>query len=797
MGDEVDPHEGQEELYARQCALEEKMVGIRADLLSKACAEAQDEGKEADTIYGKLLIRNGVNPLAAHLRTKHNEVRRGPRPIEKEVLDHLSMEMVAFLTLKYALANISVPTKLTAISIALGKSIEKEAKAARLAVKRPGVVKVLDPLKSTDHVKLGDYLLGEAEGLLHFFKKETVPGENHQQDYLVIEDDKAEWITECLRKEIHFHPTYLPMCMKPQDWTTPFDGGYVSNKEMVEPLSLVKMKWQADTYFEELSSRGMPVVYAAVNALQRTAWKINKRVFGVFEEAVRKELPIGGLPTRKSPTFTGDSDERKQQKDEHTSRLIEVARIQQSAEICVKEARFYFPYALDFRGRAYAVPSYLNPQGNDIAKALLTFAEGKPLGTQRAADWLAIHGANLFGQDKEPLEARIKWTHENTPKILEVAADPMHNSWWPTNKAKKRWQFLAFCFEWAGYKAEGLDFKSSLPIAIDGSCNGLQHYSAMLRDSEGGRMVNLMPLDHAEDIYKAVSDKLVKKLEDIRDNDKEEPRRILARQWLAFGISRDTTKKTVMTMPYNVTEDTSLDHLEDYIREHAIAVGPPPFTKRKTPKNTSKGSRPGWRFYTQATRFLAKPLWVAIGETVEKAIAAQSWLKDAAKAHYKVLPDCSITWFSPTQFPASQKCPDFSTLQVETKFNGSMRRPRLREESEIYPMDKRDMIQGLAPNFIHSLDSAHMMLTIQSCLTKGVTSFAMIHDSYASHASAMDSLLDATRTQFYEMYNDHDVLNELRDTLNEVLGGDVVLRPVPERGTLDLSGVLQSVFFFS
>src|SRR5262249_28255918 len=158
---------------------------------------------------------------------------------------------------------------------------------------------------------------------------------------------------------------------------------------------------------------------------------------------------------------------------------------------------FYFPHNVDFRGRAYPIPVYLQPQGNDIQKGLLMFSRGKALGTQEAADWLAIHGANCLadapgGQklDKLPLKDRVGWIKDHTKEISEVARGPLEHRWW--TKADLPFCFLAFCFEWADYQDKGLEFVSHLPVAMDGSCNGLQHFSALLRDEKTGREVNLI-----------------------------------------------------------------------------------------------------------------------------------------------------------------------------------------------------------------------------------------------------------------------------------------------------------------
>lgn len=45
-------------------------------------------------------------------------------------------------------------------------------------------------------------------------------------------------------------------------------------------------------------------------------------------------------------------------------------------------------------------------------------------------------------------------------------------------------------------------YVSHLPVHMDGSCNGLQHYAALGRDEAGGKAVNLLPSDKPQDVYK-------------------------------------------------------------------------------------------------------------------------------------------------------------------------------------------------------------------------------------------------------------------------------------------------------
>ena len=96
------------------------------------------------------------------------------------------------------------------------------------------------------------------------------------------------------------------------------------------------------------------------------------------------------------------------------------------------------------------------------------------------------------------LEERVEWAELQDWAITKVGEEPLINKWWMD--ADKPWQFLRACIEYVKVKTEP-EFVSHLPITVDGSCNGLQHFSAMLRDEVGGKAVNLTMTDDPQDIY--------------------------------------------------------------------------------------------------------------------------------------------------------------------------------------------------------------------------------------------------------------------------------------------------------
>lgn len=158
----------------------------------------------------------------------------------------------------------------------------------------------------------------------------------------------------------------------------------------------------------------------------------------------------------------------------------------------------YYPHNCCWRGRAYPICSGLSTQGVGLQKALIKFAEGFALNAkgdengERALHFLKIHVANSYGLDKKPLKERVKWVDENHEIILKTANRPLdcYDEWLDTDEP---WLFLAACKVYADVITSGLCAVSDIPLPMDGTCNGAQHYAAMSRDLKGAHGVNVLP----------------------------------------------------------------------------------------------------------------------------------------------------------------------------------------------------------------------------------------------------------------------------------------------------------------
>lgn len=554
------------------------------------------------------------------------------------------------------------------------------------------------------------------------------------------------------------------------------------------------MRKSVAEYVEKLETLDLSIEYACVNSIQKTPWQINGFVCDVIRAAWDSGQQYVGLPPRENtplPEYPFDIDpsqfteeQKKEFKDfkirrgaihnancRSMSRRIQVERTLQLAEEYRSIEKFFYVWQLDFRGRKYPVESFLSPQNADYSKALLEFSNPVFIKDDSDAQWLAIHGANVFGVDKVSLEDREMWAYLNVENAVAVYNDPLGCKWW--QEADKPWQALAWCKEWAEYnevrlRGMGEFYETRLPCASDGSCNGLQHLSAMLRDSEGGRSVNLTPSDEPQDIYTDVAERTTKFLE---QQDTE-----VARQLLRVGICRKICKRSVMIVPYSGTRHACRSYIQEALAEKCSDFNP--F---------------GDSLF-QASNYLAGFVWQAIAEVIKSASIVMSYIKSIAQLYVEA--DIPLQWTTPTGLLIVQNYAEVKSRRIKTHLNGSLLKLNYNEKVD-RTINTRKTISGSSPNFIHSLDAAALTLTVNHCVELGITDFAMVHDSYGTHSPNMPLLNKVLREEFVSMYEKNDVLQNLYDTAVASLPEGVDVPPPPTKGDLDIQEVLQSDYFFA
>jgi len=531
---------------------------------------------------------------------------------------------------------------------------------------------------------------------------------------------------------------------------------------------------------DKIIHHASPTVRQGLNALQKTEWSINYSVLEVMSNMFKGNTKLANLPSYEFEGFNMRPYPDEGTKIEQGKWMADREELWSSwyrdeqkrgrmlvrlhlANQMIQHGWFYHPYSLDFRGRAYSACELLSPQGSDFDKGLILFTKAKKQ-TERGLWWLKVHAANVFDQDKLSFDDRVKWVDDNWDMLMCIADDPYENKEWISDKEKKNpsFQRLAACFELA--RKDGL---TQLPIQMDGACNGSQHWAVIMGDETVAELTNVIPDDQPQDLYGYVADKTSDIIE--RNDEDVEWFDEFEEHW-EEGVERAVVKRPTMCDAYGLTFYGIQKYLK--LEGHLDWV----------PRDDRGG----------AVVEMARAVQQGLGETLEMPNRGKDWLKECAS--HANLAEKHLIWTTPSGFT------------VEHVYQPIRQR---RSYTELFNVKKFELVfahyydgvnghgqeLGIAPNFIHSLDAAHMFLTIKRLINKSLTCFSMIHDSYGVHAPDIDTMNTELRLAFVETHKEN-VLETFKKDVEKFCG--VITPPIPNSdGRLDPACVLGSKYFFS
>ncbi|CAJ2513715.1 Uu.00g018340.m01.CDS01 [Anthostomella pinea] len=600
-----------------------------------------------------------------------------------------------------------------------------------------------------------------------------------------------------------FLARHLPMLVEPEPWTKFDKGGFLEY-----PSQLVRVKHgekDQRVYAEAAVQRGdMEQVSKGLDVLGRTAWQVNKPVFDVMLEAWNSGEKLANIPPLDpqipipiEPEASEDPLHRRQWLKR--VRMVENEKSGLHSERCFmnfqleianafQDQTFYFPHNMDFRGRAYPLPTYLNHMGADHVRGLLRFATGKELG-ESGLRWLKVHLANVFGYDKASLREREAFATDHLEDIIDSATNPLTgNRWWL--KAEDAWQCLAACYELKAAlgSPEPTKYVSHLPVHQDGTCNGLQHYAALGGDLWGAQQVNLEPGDRPADVYSAVAD-LVKEsiAQDLKDDS------FLAKA-VDGKITRKVVKQTVMTNVYGVTFvgarnqvlkqiDAAYPHIQEETGIPAMLLASYVATKIfKALSSMFRGAHDIQYWLGECAGRVCRALTpeqldrLAAAPDVDaapkkKTRSTKAAPKKSRATFNELISQCrsTIVWTTPLRMPVVQPYRKSGTRVIPTCLQDLTL--QIPERSD--PVNRRKQLQAFPPNFIHSLDASHMLLSALECDELGL-SFAAVHDSFWTHAADTDVMNRVLRDAFIRIHGE-DVIGRLASEFKARYKGSLYL----------------------
>lgn len=593
---------------------------------------------------------------------------------------------------------------------------------------------------------------------------------------------------------------HLPMVVEPRPWNGPRDGGYYYS-----PVKAVRTRdsREQDLYIKTAALRGdLEQLFLGLDVLGSTSWAINDQIFNVMLEVWNSGEAVAEIPPRELHVeFPSEPDpadgpaarvnwakEMKlavAAKRNHHSQRCDVNFKLEIARAFLKE-KMFFPHNVDFRGRAYPIPPHLNHIGNDLCRGLLMFDEGKELGKQ-GLRWLKIHLSNVHGYDKASFDEREKYTEDHLDDIRDSVENPLTGrKWWLD--AEDPWQCLAACIaiKEATDLPDPTKYPCRLPVAQDGTCNGLQHYAALGGDAVGARQVNLEPSDRPQDVYSGVADLVKAKL----DADIEAGNEMAIR--LRPLITRKVVKQTVMTNVYGVTFIGAKAQIHGQLKPLKEMEGREDVGQHATylTKKVFECVRSMFTGAHHIQDWLGKSAW-RISRSISPTQMAK-YVEDEAALQSETVPETkkgsspdlprdkklfymtSVVWTTPLGLPVVQPYRQKAAQLIPTYLQNVF----ITDPNIIDEVNSRKQMTAFPPNYIHSLDATHMLLSAIECNKSGLT-FAAVHDSFWTHPSDVDTLNRILRDAFITLHSS-DLITKLYEEFTRRYAGFKYLAAFPE-----------------
>ena len=217
-------------------------------------------------------------------------------------------------------------------------------------------------------------------------------------------------------------------------------------------------------------------------------------------------------------------------------------------------------------------------------------------------------------------------------------------------------------------------------VAVDATCSGLQILAGLAKDKSTASLVNVCPSPEPSDAYKAVAIEAKKYL----------PKRM--HSWM----DRKTVKRTVMTIPYNATKDSSRTYIREALREKGIEPEPEELTE------------------------VVNAVYQSMDAIVPGPMQVMRWIKTHV-GNYIRNGATEVKWETPSGFTVIQERNKKETERLELQLLGRTSITLTVGKGNPCPLRHKS---STAPTFIHSVDASILHCSFQQFDEP----FTVIHD---------------------------------------------------------------------
>ena len=795
---------------AEQVALERDCIRQGLKRLRKNVKDLEKKSYASATVYGITSIDSLLPVLVERIqdttkRIKEGHTGRSFKEIQRYLSD-LEPLAAAAIACKITFDKVFSVKKDSDLAVnvceSIGRSVEDECQMRYYEEKAPGLLNVLKkqywhksigtqqkitviqtlmnrnnvtPWTSwgrANRVKLGAWLLDCIMETSGWFDKDTRREGRKTVNYIVPTDEFLKIKEQVMSDSELFAPIAYPMLIEPNDWTNERAGGYLLN-EVMRGHDMVRRGEKGRIQGET------PIAF--LNKIQKVGYTVNTFVIDVADyleykgRSVGKFIPIVELDVPPKPPDIADN---KESRKAYRRAAAEVKNINASAvkrsvrtRLTMEAARrfkgktFFIPWSFDYRGRTYPIPAFLTPQDTDFGKSLIKFDKSSTV-TPEAEEWLAFQVATTFGLDKSTMDERQQWVKDNIALITLIAENPCDNvhEW---EEVEEPWQFLAACDEYYHCVIKKDCHSTSLPIATDATCSGLQILAGLALDRSTAELVNVLPSDRPQDAYKVVA-------EISKPNIPER----LRPYW-----DRKAVKRSVMTIPYNAKPYSNRSYIKDALREKGIELDKDELTQTvKAVRDAMNQVVPGpMKVMQWIESEISNKIRTGDTEMIPYTVKDKEGNKvDKERLAYV---NTIIRWLTTSDFEVNQRIMKKHYQRLQLQLLGKCEIRVATGDTKEVDYDRH--LAATAPNLIHSLDATLLHLAAE----RFKHPIALIHDSVLCRATDMTTLSNIVRETYMHIFTDNKYLEVFAEKIKAETKPPII-------GDFEPSTVLKSTYFF-
>ena len=223
-------------------------------------------------------------------------------------------------------------------------------------------------------------------------------------------------------------------------------------------------------------------------------------------------------------------------------------------------------------------------------------------------------------------------------------------------------------------------------------------------------------------------------------------------------MDRKTTKRTVMTVPYNAKPFSNRSYIRDALKEKGVEVEKEVLTK------------------------VVNAVRSAMNEVVPGPMSVMKWIEKEIGLAIDRGAEV-IQWTTPSGFNVTQKLMKKQVEIIELSLLGRCQIKVATEDGD--KVDKSHHKNATAPNLIHSLDASLLCLSA----IRFNAPLAVIHDSVLCRATDMATLSAIIRETYMHLFAEHDYLTSWAEQIGATTEPPII-------DTLKPESVIESTYFF-